>query len=145
MTFAKEPVHMVPHNINNSIFSINNKISQGVDTVECKPMTPDTEIESANDGMSIFTENPISSANFSVTVLDGSPTCDELWDLRETNASFPIALSDSAAPKLKTKAQHCRFGEIPPVKRDAKPDHVVFAFVSTYSSIRGGSYTIVED
>lgn len=145
MTVYKDVVNFVPHNLVNSVFTVDGENNlNGIETIEVEFDEDEVTFQAVADGMAIANENPIRKGQLRVSFLEASPSSKVMWDLRESGAFFPVSFSDSASPDLKANGQYCRIMKPPVLKRLNETDITEWVIVTGYLKARGGGYKLVN-
>lgn len=141
----KQNINYENHQFNSTEVLIDKiDVAKSVISIMFEPIDDDYEIDGFPDGTAIGVEIPTKKLLITLEVSDASPTTDVLWDLHAASDAFAFSMSDANAPTLKASAQQCRFNKRPPLKRAAKPDNVIWTFMTPYGEYRGGSYKLIS-
>jgi hypothetical protein len=143
MAIYRDRVNYVDHDFNNTTLSIDSDhVAQGLQMIEIELDEDETDIQKVADGTGLFVTNPSRSGTIKFQILEASATNDKMWELRESNSSFPVSLLDTAAPNLNCRGSYCRIGKPPVVKRGKEADVVEWMCKCIYLDVKGGSYSL---
>jgi hypothetical protein len=143
MTQYKDDIDVVPHNFNNTTLTLGGEhTAEGLEMVQAERTEDEVSLFTVNSGMAIFVENPKKIGEFTVQILEASPTTKWLWDKRRARKAFKIDMADTAAPNLDVSGRFCRIMKPPAIVRDAEAQTVEWKFLVAYLEMEGDSYRL---
>jgi hypothetical protein len=142
MPTYKDRKNYVPHDFNNTVFTINkDHKAEGLESIAIELDEDETTVQSVADGLAQFLQNPGITGTITFSCLEASVTNGYMWARWKANQSFPIQMRDTASPNLKAGGDYCRIMKRPVLARNKNELPIVeWVCVTPYLDSEAGSF-----
>jgi hypothetical protein len=142
MVEYRDPVHVVPHDFNNSTITYNGETKiEGVESFEADFDEEETTTQAVSDGMALFVDSPIRTGRITLQILEAHPSNEILWGAWESKEIFTLDHICSSIDKYKVSGKF-KCNKRPVQSRTREATVVEWVFVSPYMESRGGSFKL---